>query len=272
MRGSKEVQYQDDYDHGILYDVHGLIDEKRPSKEPAFGEASRLAKKYHLDLYETKYILKLFVEADANGSGGLDKAEFEGVIRKLFEVPASAEEHKGMVDKAWEQMMRTKDSTTAEGNAEAFVEWYTQNMFSKMVAATMNAGDPKASESYDLAKKFDITPPEVDKIKKRFKEFDLDGSGKIDYNEFMQMLCFVLRAKNPTDVSEDRAQRFWQEIDVDGSGEIEFEEFCGWFVKYFNPNEVEMDMSRGPVEKFYDSFNPRKSMQRNSKERQTPPQ
>jgi hypothetical protein len=25
-----------------------------------------------------------------------------------------------------------------------------------------------------------------------------------------------------------------------------------------------MDMSRGPVEKFYDSFNPRKAMQRNN--------
>ena len=112
------------------------------------------------------------------------------------------------------------------------MEWYTQNMFSKMVSATVNAGDSDANESYDLAKKYDITPPQVDKIKKRFNEFDLDGSGKIDYNEFLQMLCYVLRAKNPTDVSEDRAQRFWQEIDEDGSGEIEFEEFCGWFVKY----------------------------------------
>ena len=79
----------------------------------------------------------------------------------------------------------------------------------------------------------------------------------------MQMLCYLLRAKNPADVSEDRAHRFWQEIDADGSGEIDFPEFCGWFVKYFNPNEEEMDMSRGPVEKFYDSFNPRKAMQRN---------
>merc|ERR1719247_40802 len=107
------------------------------------------------------------------------------------------------------------NSTSAEGNAEAFVQWYTQNMFSKMVAATMNAGDPKANESYELAKKYNITAPEVDKIKKRFNEFDLDGSGKIDFQEFMQMLCYVLRAKDPSDVSEDRAQRFWQEIDAD---------------------------------------------------------
>jgi Ca2+-binding EF-hand superfamily protein len=243
-----------------------MLRERRP--EPAYGEATRLASKYHLDLYEVKDILKYFAEADANGSGGLDKAEFEGVIRKLFEVPASAEGHRQMVDRAWERMTSDTDpnSASAEANAETFVEWYTQNMFSQMVAATVNAGDPKAAESYELAKKHKITAPEVDKIKKHFMKFDADGSGMIDFKEFMHMLCFVLRAKDPADISEDRAQRFWQEIDADGSGEIDFPEFCAWFVKYFNPDEEEMDMSRGPVEKFYDSFNPRKAMQRNSKD------
>jgi hypothetical protein len=238
------------------------INERRPT----LGEASRLASKYHLELYEVKYILKLFVEADANRSGGLDKAEFEVVIRKLFDLPASADEHRVMVDKAWDKMNggTNSNSASAEANTEAFVEWYSQNMFSSMVAETVNAADPAAKESYELAKKYNITPPEVDKIRKKFVEFDLDGSGKIEYAEFMQMLCYVLRAKNPADVSEDRAHRFWQEIDADGSGEIDFPEFCGWFVKYFNPNEEEMDMSRGPVEKFYDSFNPRKAMQRNN--------
>ena len=81
------------------------------------------------------------------------------------------------------------------------MEWYSQNMFSSMVAETVNAADPAAKESYELAKKYNITPPEVDKIRKKFVEFDLDGSGKIEYAEFMQMLCYVLRAKNPADVS-----------------------------------------------------------------------
>jgi Ca2+-binding EF-hand superfamily protein len=241
--------------------------QRRPSKEATFGEASRLARKYHLDLYEIKFILKCFVEADENGSGGLDKQEFEMVVRKLFEVPASAQVDPMMLEKAWEKMSAgDSNSASSEANAEVFVEWYTQNMFTTMVSNTMNAADPGANESYDLAKKHNITAPQVDKIKKRFKEFDTDGSGKIDFQEFMQMLCYVLKAKNVEDVSEDRANRFWQEIDLDGSGEIDFSEFCGWFVKYFNPDEEEMDMSRGPVGKFYDSFNPRKSMQRNSKE------
>ena len=98
---------------------------------PTLGEASRLASKYHLELYEVKYILKLFVEADANRSGGLDKAEFEVVIRKLFDLPASADEHRVMVDKAWEKMNggTNANSASAEANTEAFVEWYSQNIF-----------------------------------------------------------------------------------------------------------------------------------------------
>merc|ERR1719498_1955090 len=99
-----------------------------------------------------------------------------------------------MLEKAWEAMLKGGASAkTAEANAEAFVEWYTQNMFTPMVTNTMNAGDPGASDSYDLAKKHNITPPQVDKIKKRFNEFDLDRSGHIDFQEFMQMLCYVLK-------------------------------------------------------------------------------
>jgi Ca2+-binding EF-hand superfamily protein len=240
--------------------------EQKPSKDSPLGEASRLARKYHLDLYEIKYILKCFIEADENGSGGLDKEEFEMVVRKLFEVPASAAVDPQLLDKAWEKLSGGSTASTIEASPEVFVEWYTQNMFTPMVTNTMNAGDPSANESYELAKKHNITPPQVDKIKKRFNEFDIDRGGTIDYEEFMQMLCFVLKAKSVEDVSEDRASRFWQEIDIDGSGEVDFPEFVAWFVKYFNPDEEEMDMTRGPVGKFYDSFNPRKAMARNSKD------
>jgi Ca2+-binding EF-hand superfamily protein len=139
-------------------------------------------------------------------------------------------------------------------------------MFTSIVREADSSGNPGAGMSYELAKKHGIDAPQIDKIQKRFDEFDVDGSGTIDFGEFMQMLVFVLRAKSVDDISSDRANRFWQEIDVDGSGEIEFPEFVEWFVKYFNPDEDEMDLSnKGPVGKFYDSFNPIKSMQRGSK-------
>ena len=58
------------------------------------------------------------------------------------------------------------------------------------------------------------------------------------------------------DISEKRIYRFWKEIDRDSSGSVTFPEFCGWYIKYFKPGTKEMETSGGPVEGFYNSFNP----------------
>jgi len=226
------------------------------SKEPPTGEATRLARKHHLDLYEVKFILKLFMEADDNNSGGLDKQEFEGVIRKLFEVPKNESVPATMLNDAWGKMMsKAEGGGAVEANADTFLEWYTANMFTAMVREVDDRGG--GNLSYELAKQYGTDIITIDKIRKRFDSFDLDGSGKIDYEEFFKMLMYVLKATSPEDVSDDRAQRFWSEIDEDGSGEIDFPEFVAWFVKYFNPDDQDMDLSKkGPVSQFYASFNP----------------
>jgi hypothetical protein len=187
----------------------------------------------------------------------LDKQEFEGVIRKLFEVPKRESVPKAMLEDAWGKMMSGSTGAPAgavEANADTFLEWYTANMFTAMVREA--DGNQGQNLSYELCKKFNTDIITVDKVRKRFDKFDLDGSGTIDYSEFLEMMVFCLKAQSKDDISEDRAQRFWREIDLDGSGEIEFAEFFEWFVKYFNPDEEEMDLSKGPVSKFYASFNP----------------
>jgi Ca2+-binding EF-hand superfamily protein len=235
------------------------VPEVKKPREPAVGKASELARKHHLDLYEVKYILKLFIEADENDSGGLDKTEFTEVVRKVFDIPKGTPVPDRVVNNAWEKMMASSDrkDNMVEANPDIFIEWYVVNMFSDAVQECKQ--DSAEAQSYDLAKKHNLDVASVDKIKKKFDQFDIDRSGKIDYKEFMQMLVYVLKAPSAADIAEDRATRFWQEIDLDGSGEIEFPEFVGWFVKYFNVNEDEMDLSKGPVGKFYDSFNPMKS-------------
>jgi len=227
--------------------------QRKGSKEAPFGEASRLARKYHLDLSEVKHILKIFVEADDNDSGGLDKTEFTKVLRRVFDLD-SGPLPAGLLEQCWKAMVGGAPQGQVEASADLFLEWYTANMFTAMVReADGNKGE---NVSYELAKKYNTDIITVDKVRKRFDKFDLDGSGTIDYEEFLQMMVFVLKAKDVDDISEDRAQRFWREIDQDGSGAIEFVEFFDWFVKYFNPDEEEMDLSKGPVSKFYASFNP----------------
>lgn len=242
---------------------------KKPSKsskeladQKRLGEASNLARKYHLDLYEVKDILKVFSEADDNGSGGLDKSEFEYVLRKMFEIPQSQPVPPDMLNSAWKKMMTGGTGDIAEANVDTFLEWYVHNMFTPMVREVdqYNPVVQKQNETLALAKKFNTDIISIDKIKKKFDAFDVDGSGTIDFDEFYEMLKFCLKCKNKSDIAPDRAERFWKELDRDGGGDIDFPEFVGWFLKYFKPDDDDMDLNKAkgnnPVSTLYSSFNP----------------
>lgn len=105
-----------------------------------------------------------------------------------------------------------------------------------------------------------MLPVTVDKLKKAFDHYDLDGSGVIEYNEFLNMIRELLNVTNEDDLSKVRVYRFWKEIDRDSSGEVDFPEFCAWYLKYFSP-EVETTQTsidgRGILGKFYSSYDPR---------------
>ena len=60
---------------------------------------------------------------------------------------------------------------------------------------------------YRLSRRHNVAPVIIDKVKKRFDHFDADKSGVIDYAEFLEMLCTLLRCKNKEDLSENRVTR-----------------------------------------------------------------
>ena len=53
-----------------------------------------------------------------------------------------------------------------------------------------------------------------------FKEFDTDGSGFIDYDEFQNMVTAL-----GFNISSAKALKYFRHIDEDGSGEIDLDEF-----------------------------------------------
>ena len=145
------------------------------------------------------------------------------------------------------------DDQNYEVSLDEFFGWYCGNMFGQVSSATRQDDTQMV---YDLARNHGVDVMSIDKIKKRFDSFDTDHSGLIDFNEFLLMLAQLLKAKSVDDISDKRIYRFWKEIDRDSSGSVTFPEFCGWYIKYFKPGTKEMETSGGPVEGFYNSFNP----------------
>jgi hypothetical protein len=60
----------------------------------------------------------------------------------------------------------------------------------------------------------------VDKYRKIFEEIDVDGSGELDFDEFVE----AYKKINP-DVSVTQLEQMFKEADLDGGGTLDFEEF-----------------------------------------------
>ena len=66
---------------------------------------------------------------------------------------------------------------------------------------------------------------DVSHLQQQFEQFDRDGSGRIDYNEFVELLEAV--GPRPT---EEEAQLAFSIIDADGDGSVGFDEFVDWWL------------------------------------------
>ena len=93
----------------------------------------------------------------------------------------------------------------------------------------------------------------IENIKKRFDEFDLDGSGEIEYDEFQLIICKLLKVSNMDEIPPDRLHQLWRMVDADGSGSVDVEEFIVWYGQYFyqDPSQGAAGTHRSPIEIFY---------------------
>jgi hypothetical protein len=207
------------------------------------GEAANLATKYRLDFTEVRDILGMLAETEAH-SLGLDKKKFAEILRKIFNLTSQALPS-SVVDQAWSRMdFELGSSGSANEIAESFIQWYSENMFNREIREA-DLSSP-AARSSALAKKFQVSIVEVDKIRAVFDSFDLNRSGKIDREEFQVMLMCVFKAKTVDDVPSERANRFWMEIKQDASLTISFPEFCSWYIRNFSAQDQGEDFATWP--------------------------
>jgi len=226
---------------------------RRPSENLRAVWVNNLARKHRLGAHEVKRIVEQFDFAQGK-AGTLNITTLREVLCEIFEHPEIDEK---VVESAWEA---TTSEPPEEGiqvhqfDMDSFLTWYVANMFMCVAKLTANKEQVDVEGRLsDLAQQFGVTAYAMDKVKRRFDQYDVDHSGMISYSEFDAMMRKILGAKAKADMSDDRMVRFWQEIDIDGNGQVDLAEFTQWYLKYFDPD---MEDGLRSVQAFYGSFNP----------------
>ena len=97
---------------------------------------------------------------------------------------------------------------------------------------------PDDSPAHDVVESLHLTQTDLRRMKTKFMDVDVDGSGEIDYNEFFELIDETRSAY---------ADALFQLIDIDGSGTISFEEMI----------QVRLRCAALPTHYVYDSLRAR---------------
>lgn len=224
------------------------------SSDKKFDAAVRISREHSLPLTEVQTIIHAFTEA--RGGAALSKDTFSSVLAKVAGVTKISPD---MFSSAWRAMNRAEKCRRApegllipwESALDAFVEWYVPNIFQREKSASID------TDTHEIANESGIPVFLVEKVRRRFEHFDVDGNHRLDYPEFKEMCAQLMNAKEKGDIAEPRLKRWFKEADTDGSGAVSFNEFVVWYVKYFNPDsEGKNALDVGPIGLFYGSYDP----------------
>jgi len=190
-------------------------------------------------------IQRIFLEADSDSSGQIELAEFPKLLAKLLKRVPSSEE----VLTCWKEIDRDGNEMITQEEVQL---WFCTKFKVECNPDFTNYFDCKEilteHQRYlrDLAAQFDLEYDKVEEIHKEFKRWDANGSGDIEYNEFLQLMTKLLAVNDTSCLVGSRMEKFFREIDIDSSGKIELEEFVKWYSKYFTGED--------PVQHFYNSL------------------
>jgi Ca2+-binding EF-hand superfamily protein len=92
----------------------------------------------------------------------------------------------------------------------------------------VNLTDPRAAEA---AQALDLKPWHLKRLRVKFDQIDIDGSGNIDFDEFFEAIG---------ELRSPFTDKLFALIDMDGSGTIEFDEFVRTLATYcmFTKDEI----------------------------------
>jgi len=188
------------------------------------------AKKHKRPLDVVKKYYDEFKGLDENGNGMLTPVEFEAAVRKLCHVPDGEPTPLDLFDNQWKILDRHKRGVAG---FEEFLLWSLNVAFTEGVVVE----DTEERRMRSMAKKHKFNILDLERMRGVFNQFDEDGSGEVDEDEFKQVLCHVMKVKEASDIPDMTVKRYFREVDIDGSGDIDFEEFALWYLGVHNKNE-----------------------------------
>jgi len=227
------------------------IPKPKVTKDPSESldiRALQLSRKHHLEHFEVKDALRSLEEiSKESDTGTMDQNQVGKFLQKLFDIPFVPGD---LVRQIHNSCCKSPRGESQEFDINAFLDWYKVAIFTTVASLRADQEKLAKTNSVDqLCDKFGLQKTELDRIKKQFDKYDTDGSGNIEWEEFVLMMEALMGAQ-PGDIPIKRLSGFWREIDGDGSGEVDFDEFVEWYLKYFNPSGGEA------VNEFYKSYNP----------------
>jgi len=178
----------------------------------------------------------------------LDFQKFSEIVVHILKSTGqilSGEKLKKKIEVSWREADRNFDGTV---DWDEFAIWYSSWGFQQEMLLS-----PQQILSRNFAKKYDLSIADVDSVQAKFKLFDEDGSGEIEFHEFEKLLCKLMKIPRGQELPANRLNHFWKEIDGDGSGSVDFEEFLQWYVRYF---DMKGNAEFSPMEQLYQSMRP----------------
>jgi len=216
----------------ITQDSDESQDEEPPlptlSRRSSFDQCLMMANMYKVPISEVRRAFGDYQEMDTDGDGTLSFQEFEAVIRKMCDIPAGDAVPEHLMLKQW------KDIDRDGSNAVDFMEYFQWTLRSGWKEDLM-VHDAHDRAMRQLARDLGVAIVEVEKLKRMFDAYDVDGSGFIDHEEFKAVLCEAMGVKDPSEVSQHQLQRYWKEADASNMGELGLKEFMVWYINVY-PN------------------------------------
>lgn len=187
----------------------------------SFREAVNLAKKHNLSISTVKSALDEFRDLGV-GRAFLKPEELEQAMRRRCglalgdPIPAP---------------LRAAALLSFEGQKVSFEEFLLWSQSTVFVEETL-VPNPKERHLRQLARDHGCDFVMVETLMRLFRTFDTDNSGYIEWDEFRQVVCTMLKVKESTDVSEARLLRYWKEADQSKMDRLNFEQFMVWYASH----------------------------------------